>query len=73
MLFTDNLELLDLKDCLLIEQEEKNELSKKIQELEKECECVSLLSFPIVQIVPLAFELCIVVHTNLSCFRLIKK
>lgn len=31
-----NLELLDLKDCLLIEQEEKNELSKKIQELEKE-------------------------------------
>ena len=24
----------------MIEQEEKNELSRKIQELEKECECV---------------------------------
>ncbi|KAB1204296.1 Protein At-4/1 [Morella rubra] len=31
-----NLEIQDLKDCLLIEQEEKNELSKKLQELEKE-------------------------------------
>ncbi|XP_041019196.1 protein At-4/1 isoform X1 [Juglans microcarpa x Juglans regia] len=31
-----NLEIQDLKDCLMIEQEEKNELSKKLQELEKE-------------------------------------
>ncbi|KAM3686024.1 hypothetical protein ACJW31_11G165400 [Castanea mollissima] len=30
------LEVQDLKDCLMIEQEEKNELSRKIQELEKE-------------------------------------
>ncbi|XP_059636550.1 protein At-4/1 [Cornus florida] len=29
-------EIQDLKDCLLIEQEEKNELSKKLQNLEKE-------------------------------------
>ncbi|CAK9169397.1 unnamed protein product [Ilex paraguariensis] len=29
-------EIQDLKDCLLIEQEEKNELSKKLQDLEKE-------------------------------------
>lgn len=40
ILLTDNLEIQDLKDCLLIEQEEKNELSKKLQELEKEGECV---------------------------------
>lgn len=40
MLLTDNLEIQDLKDCLMIEQEEKNELSKKLQELEKEGECV---------------------------------
>ncbi|XP_075643407.1 protein At-4/1 isoform X1 [Castanea sativa] len=31
-----DLEIQDLKDCLMIEQEEKNELSRKIQELEKE-------------------------------------
>ncbi|XP_050283540.1 protein At-4/1-like isoform X1 [Quercus robur] len=31
-----DLEMQDLKDCLMIEQEEKNELSRKIQELEKE-------------------------------------
>ncbi|KAE8056714.1 hypothetical protein FH972_013460 [Carpinus fangiana] len=31
-----NIEIQDLKDCLLTEQEEKNELSKKLQELEKE-------------------------------------
>ncbi|KAG8499940.1 hypothetical protein CXB51_006339 [Gossypium anomalum] len=30
------LEIWDLKDCLLIEQEEKNELTKKLQEAEKE-------------------------------------
>ncbi|EOY32060.1 Uncharacterized protein TCM_039500 [Theobroma cacao] len=29
-------EILDLKDCLLIEQEEKNDLNKKLQEMEKE-------------------------------------
>lgn len=34
---TDNLEIQDLKDCLLLEQEEKNELNKKLQDLEKEC------------------------------------
>ena len=39
---TDNLEVQDLKDCLTVEQEEKNELNKKLQDLEKECE-VSLL------------------------------
>ncbi|XP_061950956.1 protein At-4/1 [Populus nigra] len=31
-----HLELQDLKDCLMIEQEEKNELNKKLQGLEKE-------------------------------------
>ncbi|KAF3452706.1 hypothetical protein FNV43_RR03139 [Rhamnella rubrinervis] len=31
-----NLEIQDLKDCLIIEQEEKNELNKKLQDLEKE-------------------------------------
>ncbi|KAJ4709218.1 protein At-4/1-like [Melia azedarach] len=31
-----NLEIQDLKDCLLLEQEEKNELNKKLQDLEKE-------------------------------------
>lgn len=41
---TDNQEIQDLKDCLTIEQEEKNELNKKLQDLEKECE-VSLLPF----------------------------
>ncbi|XP_021276643.1 protein At-4/1 [Herrania umbratica] len=30
------LEILDLKDCLLIEQEEKNDLNKKLQGMEKE-------------------------------------
>lgn len=34
---TDNLEIQDLKDCLLLEQEEKNELNKRVQDLEKEC------------------------------------
>lgn len=37
---TDVLEILDLRDCLLIEQEEKNELNKKLQDVEKECESV---------------------------------
>ncbi|XP_050228959.1 protein At-4/1 [Mercurialis annua] len=31
-----NLETQDLKDCLLVEYEEKNELSKKLQDLQKE-------------------------------------
>ncbi|GAV59692.1 hypothetical protein CFOL_v3_03223 [Cephalotus follicularis] len=31
-----NLEIQDLKDCLMLEREEKNELVKKLQELEKE-------------------------------------
>ncbi|KAJ0090940.1 hypothetical protein Patl1_14084 [Pistacia atlantica] len=31
-----NLEIQDLKDCLLLEQEEKSDLSKKLQDLEKE-------------------------------------
>ncbi|KAL9442321.1 hypothetical protein AB3S75_020759 [Citrus x aurantiifolia] len=31
-----NLEIQDLKDCLLVEQEEKNELNKRVQDLEKE-------------------------------------
>ncbi|KAK4592051.1 hypothetical protein RGQ29_016509 [Quercus rubra] len=31
-----DLEIQDLKDCLMIEQEEKNELNRKIQKLEKE-------------------------------------
>ncbi|GAY37267.1 hypothetical protein CUMW_027720 [Citrus unshiu] len=31
-----NLEIQDLKDCLLLEQEEKNELNKRVQDLEKE-------------------------------------
>nr|TKR85280.1 hypothetical protein D5086_0000249460 [Populus alba] len=31
-----HLELQDLKDCLMVEQEEKNELNKKLQGLEKE-------------------------------------
>ncbi|GMJ01716.1 hypothetical protein like AT4G26020 [Hibiscus trionum] len=30
------LEIWDLKDCLMVEQEEKNELNKKLQEAEKE-------------------------------------
>lgn len=34
---TDNAEVQDLKECLLAEQEEKNELNRKIQHLEKEC------------------------------------
>ncbi|PHU01276.1 hypothetical protein BC332_31063 [Capsicum chinense] len=29
-------EIQDLKDCLLVEQEEKNELNKKLQDMEKE-------------------------------------
>ncbi|TXG61114.1 hypothetical protein EZV62_012477 [Acer yangbiense] len=33
---TDNLEIQDLKDCLLLEREEKNELCQKFRELEKE-------------------------------------
>ncbi|MBA0737778.1 hypothetical protein Gogos_011225, partial [Gossypium gossypioides] len=37
------LEIWDLKDCLLIEQEEKNELTKKLQEAEKECKFVIVL------------------------------
>jgi len=34
---TDNSEVQDLKECLAVEQEEKNELNRKIQNLEKEC------------------------------------
>lgn len=37
-LLTDEFEIRDLKDCLSIEQEEKNELNKKLQRVEKECE-----------------------------------
>ncbi|WVZ21522.1 hypothetical protein V8G54_008844 [Vigna mungo] len=33
---TDNSEIQDLKECLAVEQEEKNELNRKIQNLEKE-------------------------------------
>ncbi|OWM68460.1 hypothetical protein CDL15_Pgr028451 [Punica granatum] len=33
-------EIQDLRDCLLLEQEEKNGLSKKLQVLEKECESI---------------------------------
>lgn len=43
--FADILEIQDLKDCLAIEQEEKNELSKKLQDLQKECECEVAFSF----------------------------
>ena len=35
---TDLLEIMDLRDCLVIEQEEKNELNRKLQNMEKECE-----------------------------------
>lgn len=45
----DNLEIQDLKDCLTIEQEEKNDLNKKLQDLEKDCE-ISLISFSRVHI-----------------------
>lgn len=38
---TDHHEIQDLKDCLMIEQEEKNELNKKLQNLEKECEWIT--------------------------------
>ena len=62
MLLTDDLEIQDLKDCLMIEQEEKNELSRKIQELEKECECVIAFIF-FVQIVSSVFEWCLFVHS----------
>ncbi|KAJ9556855.1 hypothetical protein OSB04_011469 [Centaurea solstitialis] len=34
--FLDQLEIQDLKDCLMIEQEEKNGLNRKLQSLEKE-------------------------------------
>jgi len=34
---TDNSEVQDLKECFAVEQEEKNELNRKIQNLEKEC------------------------------------
>ncbi|KAJ0592105.1 hypothetical protein HanHA300_Chr03g0080991 [Helianthus annuus] len=30
-------EIQDLKDCLMMEQEEKNDLNRKLQSLEKEC------------------------------------
>lgn len=48
---TDILEIQDLKDCLAIEQEEKNELNKKVQDLEKECEGEIAFGFSRVQIV----------------------
>ena len=34
---TDNAEIQDLRECLMIEQEEKNGLNRKVQNLEKEC------------------------------------
>lgn len=40
----DNLEIQELKDCLTIEQEEKNELNRRLQDLERECEA-SFLPF----------------------------
>lgn len=49
----DVFEIQDLKDCLAIEQEEKNELSTKLHELEKESECEIAFSFPCVQILVL--------------------
>ena len=61
-MLTDDLEIQDLKDCLMIEQEEKNELSRKIQELEKECECAIAFIF-FVQIVLPVFEWCLFVHS----------
>lgn len=36
-LLADQAEIQDLRDCLLLEQEEKNGLHKKLQDLEKEC------------------------------------
>ena len=46
----------------MIEQEEKNELSRKIQELEKEFECAIAFIF-FVQIVLPVFEWCLFVHS----------
>lgn len=43
----DVFEIQDLKDCLAIEQEEKNELSTKLHELEKESECEIAFRFPL--------------------------
>lgn len=37
LLFLDQNEIQDLKDCLMMEQEEKNGLNRKLQSLEKEC------------------------------------
>lgn len=39
---TGHYEIQGLKDCLLVEQEEKNELSKRLENLEKECAYLSL-------------------------------
>ena len=41
---TDRQEIQDLKDCLMVEQEERNISTKKLQNLEKECECVIAFS-----------------------------
>lgn len=36
--FIDHYEIQGLKDSLLVEQEEKNELNKRLRDMEKECE-----------------------------------
>lgn len=44
---TDELEIQGLKDRITSEREEKNELKKKLQQLEKECECFFANNFPL--------------------------
>lgn len=36
----DHYEMQGLRDCLLVEQDEKIELTKKLQDLEKECKYI---------------------------------
>ena len=60
---TDNLEIQDLKDCLLLEREEKNELHQKFRELEKECMC----SVTFVHIGKNLSESGCTVHPNARC------
>lgn len=50
----DSSEIRDLKDCLMAEQEEKNDLNRKMQLLEKECK----LEVPFHSI-----------HTNYTCIK----
>lgn len=45
---TDELEIQGLRDCIRSEQDEKNELNKKLQQLEKECKCFFAQNFPFV-------------------------